>query len=788
VTDLPFRKILGLNQQTYQRLRIALSLNLRRQVFVVVCDDLTLRDRLAHQLIEDLTPAKPQSDYSTSLQRYPRLVSLQLDLNDPNPIGQIAQWLSQSPPLRNGNRRAAMPAFQILGVEQLVRQPAAIQRRLFTHLQGIERSLPVLESSLIVWVTQPWYHALPQSAPEFWRCRTGVFEFIGEPTPLTPSAEKPPVSLPAWPSTTDPSATPAEEETVATLAEPPLPPQSPLPHEDLWKVLARDLARLDSPNPPHPPAEEDGSPSNGNGKPQRTGAGLTQSPSTTGGPTRPRLQPSVTVVGGAASQTLTQSSVQLEVAKTEAESAIATQILKEEASLAAPITTPSYEPNYDLDEQADEIEVATAELTFDSATRLEVGSSQPMALLQQIEALHQQQAPPAALVDIYRALGNWYRDRIEQGDVSIENLKSAIQAYEHVLVWLHETSSLWTDVLNDLGNLYWMTSRHLFAPEQALSYLQQAIQSYQLALGKLNMGTQPYAYPMIQNNLGAAYADLARYQDAAENLQRSIQAYQQALRHRKPEDDPQRYASTQNNLGTTYWNLAQHQQPVVYLKQAIAAYSEALHYYSPQQEPLSYAMIQNNLGTAYWNLAQHERPQDWLRLALGAYQTALRYRTFEAAPVAFAATQNNLGTAYWHLANHAKDQSDLRFDYLQQAIQAYQVTLNATEQLKKTNSSIALNFDLFATHNNLGLAHYQIATDAYISLEAAATFEHLNSALHHHLQALQGWNSNAELRQTALNCVIQTIRMIYENCGLAGQNQALSNLPGHLLPEVLPRL
>ncbi|NJN86041.1 MAG: tetratricopeptide repeat protein [Leptolyngbyaceae cyanobacterium SL_7_1] len=80
----------------------------------------------------------------------------------------------------------------------------------------------------------------------------------------------------------------------------------------------------------------------------------------------------------------------------------------------------------------------------------------------------------------------------------------------------------------------------------------------------------PHAYPMVQNNLGSAYADLARYQDPIENLQESIRAYQQTLRFRNPEIDPLRYASTQNNLGTAYWNLAQHQQPEVYLKQAIA--------------------------------------------------------------------------------------------------------------------------------------------------------------------------------------------------------------------------
>ncbi|HEY9623591.1 MAG TPA: hypothetical protein V6C78_24755, partial [Crinalium sp.] len=251
MTDLPFRKILGLNQQTYQRLRIALSLNLRRQVFVAVCDDLVLRDRLATQLADDLTPTKPQAKQSKpdsgTLQRYPRLVSLHLNLDDPNPIAQAAEWLSQ--PSSKGSRRA-MPAFQILGIEQLTRQPAATQRLFLTYLQDLERSLPTLESSLLFWLPKPWFHALPQSAPEFWRCRTAVFEFVGDPTPLPPPESDSPIHIPSR----QPDPNPNEPPLTPPAAEP-VPPDVPAddrpsdpsaaPKEDLWSILARDLAKLD---------------------------------------------------------------------------------------------------------------------------------------------------------------------------------------------------------------------------------------------------------------------------------------------------------------------------------------------------------------------------------------------------------------------------------------------------------------------------------------------------------------------------------------------------------------
>lgn len=775
MTDLPFRKILGLNQQTYQRLRLALSLNLRRQIFVAVCDDLELRDRLAARLIEDLTPvAKPQDGQgqkqAIATPRYPRLITLSLSLTDPNPIAQMAQWISQSPPPQNGNRRAPVPAFQFVGIEQLTREPSAIQRLFLTHLQGIERNLSILESSLILWMPHPWLHALPSSAPDFWQCRTAVFEFVGDPTPL-PSAA--PVSSQPVPQTSAiaPAHSNPQEDTDTQDEATALVLQNPS-QDKLWKLLTDELAEL----------EQVGAETQSEDNLQQADALVIQTPALQAKAVRPAAQatvaattiPSAKVADAPAIAVKTKTTTPAR-SRTQSPPAVrATPPTQNGSQAQTPIPKTNPLPATGL---TDTLDLMSDGLPTD-----------PVLLLQQIEVLHQEQAPPAALAEAYRVLGNLYRDRIEQGEASPKNLTTAIQAYEQVLVWLHETSDWWTDILNDLGNLYWMLSRYASSPDQALAHLQQGIQAYQLALTKLNFQQQPNAYPMIQNNLGAAYADLARYQDPVENLQRSIQSYQQALRHRKADQDPLRYASTQNNLGTAYWNLAQHQQPEIYLKQAIAAYSEALHYYNSDQEPLSYAMIQNNLGTAYWNLAQHERPQDWLRLALGAYNIALQYRTLDTAPVAYAATQNNLGTAYWHLANHSKDDPIQRTEYLQAAIAAYEATLIATERLANSPQPAPLNFDLLATHNNLALAHHQLASDPKIALEASAISVHLENALRHHLRALEGWQQKPDFRQTALNCVIQVMRTIYNTGGLAGQNMALSLVPGHLLPEILPKL
>ena len=212
-------------------------------------------------------------------------------------------------------------------------------------------------------------------------------------------------------------------------------------------------------------------------------------------------------------------------------------------------------------------------------------------------------------------------------------------------------------------------------------------------------------------------------------------------------------------------------------------------------------MIQNNLGTAYWNLARYEQPQDYLQLAIWAYCSALNYRTATAAPAASAATQNNLGTAYWHLANREGISSHKRVESLLLCIAAYERAIEIASNLNGVNGNLAipLNFDLFATHNNLAIAHYQLATGTEVTVESKSEFDpfptpkgdrasHLEASLEHHLQALQGWQQQPELYRNALSYVIQTIRAFYRECGLPGQNLALSKVPGTLLPEILQRL
>jgi len=867
VSDTPAQRVASYNRQLYQSIKLALRLPLRRQLLIAVCDDLALRNRIAARLQAELTtvPAHPDPDSSPLrvvsaaaspsgprvMQPYPRFVSLGLNVNNPNPLLQIAQWLSQNPlPLTPQGTRFPLPHFQILGVERLTRHPLAVQRLFLSYLQGAEEQLAKLESGLLLWVSRPWCRSIQQSAPAFWKWRSGVFEFIGDPTAALPVGEQPEVMrLDAWEAA-------AMSEGMATRIPPaPLGRPGAALSSQIWDILSQDLAKLDQgirldEEPPEtnlqllyqftrqlsvllahaqsafdtqvlsavPPSlaaarEDPPAPAAVCRAPKRTKPSPPRPVKEPPSPALARREtptvsaqereaipvgkvktPKAPVTPGTGGTALAaKGTVAVEAAPAGSRLLTEAPPRRSQPGPASP-ETPSAVTTAAPPGQRSQVPAALAErvlaIATQPASREDVlpPHSYALQLLHHLEHLHEQQELPRVLVAAYLDLGNFYRDRLEQGEVTPDNLQVAILAYEQVLAWLDEDSTLWSDVLNDLGNFHWMLARHAREPAAIVTYLEQGIRLYRQALASTHPRSQPQTLAMIQNNLGTAYADLARYQEPAHYLHNAIAAYQAALAYRQAETEPLKYAATQNNLGTAYWNLAQYEQPTAHLQQAIAAYSEALRCHDLERDPLGYAMIQNNLGTAYWNLAQHDNPVAFLQLAISAYQVALLYRTPEAAPAAHAATLNNLGTAYWHLANHMQDDATARLAHLHQSIATYEQAIAATTQLQQQTPNAVLAFDRYATHNNLGLAHFQLATDPQTSLEPEAKSDHLEAALVQHLTALQGWESKPELHQAAFSYVVQTVRAFYQECGLAGQNLALSHIPAHLLPQLLPRL
>lgn len=710
------------NKQVYHRLKLVLSLSLRRQILIGVCDDLSLRNQVAAHLHSTLAYPVGQvlhqsinQQQETSTPAYPRLVTLRLNLTDPNPILQIDRWLNKyPPPIVGGNpdspgKPLPIPTFQIVGVEQLTRQSVAVQRMFLRSLRLTEQYLSkdnfsrCFESSLLLWIPRPWLYVIKNSAPQFWQYRSGVFVFAGEPTPLIQPQDK------------SENVDNFESFDSDNLKQSLL-PESPRKSELEQKSLVTHASKVQD---------------------------EVQTPPT-------------------------NKPVKLE---------LPLQQYEDDNVRISPTTSLNLSH---MSQELSELVLSTINTLNSQATEEEKQAKQ---IVEEIEALHAQEASPEKLAVAYQSLGNLYRLQIERGYPTLENLMVAIMSYQESITY-DDGSPQVPDILNDLGTLYWMLHRIPPKSESSTSYIEHGIEFYNLALKIISPETHSDTYARIHNNLGTAYGDLARFSHPAENWQKAVSAYNQTLLYRTESVDPSKYASCQNNLGTAYWHLAQYDQPITHLQNAIASYNLALKYYSAESEPIKYGMIENNIGTTYWNLAQYDNPRENLQLAIDAYQEALKYRTPANLPVGCATTQNNLGTAYWHLANLDKTTKSEKQNLLSKSIEAYDEALALGHSL----SDVHLNFDLFATHNNLGLAHYQLATEQLIVSDKQTISHHLEIALANHLQALNGFRENPESYQSTLAYVTKTIRAFHEKLGIQGQNLALSKIPGQLLPEIMPNL
>lgn len=689
VTELPSRQVLGLNQRTYQRLKLTLQLNLKRQLLIAVCDDMRLRDRLATQLEAEIAAGSDAA--ATTLEGWQEhqrpLQCLQLDPKQPHLPQQIVACIQQQ---RLSDNPPTGMSLQVLGIEQLTRQSATTQRQFLRSLRQVELLLPALEHSLLLWMPWPWIRLIQQSLPSFWACHTGFFEFVGDPTPLAPLPEQPSATLPL-------PGKAATSRYLATRFGSSLADTSPPPTETLASVVPATEITLE----------------------------------------------------------------ELELA--ELETVIPEPLVPIETDL--PSRSQALSPAADA--------AASSQTRQETATAVALLPKPPSALTQEVD--------PAA-GNAYLQLGQVYRDRLVAGDDDGELLVAAIQAYEEGLRWLPEHSPLWSDSLNDLGSLYWIKAQRTSAIAEALPLMEQAIRAYQQALNTRADQT-PEATGRLYSNLAAAHSFLANFQTPLSHLTQAVDAYHQALNYRSAETAALEYSSLQNSLGAAHWRLAQQASPRQHLQQAIAAYTEALQYCQPHQEPLRYAMIENNLGVAYWSLAQHHQPVVSLEQAIAAYQKALVYRTPEIDAAACAATQNNLGTAYCELASHQK-QVQQRDQLWQQAIAAYSKTLNVL-QLGHPQAS-AQSLDLYSVHYSLGVVHGYLGASGQLS-ETEQT-HHLTQGLQHYLTAWEGWQTSPEARETTLQAIANNLRLQQQQLGIARQQQALQQIPAHLLPELLPKL
>ena len=599
----------GHNQETYQRLQAAVQMTPPHQIWLATCDDLPLQRRLAATLEESIQPP----DATIDTQRL-------LDIQQPNLVQQLQRWLLQS-------STGLPPLFQILGIEQLTNCSSDTQYQFLRSLHQLQPLWPQFKVSILLWMPRPWLKQIRREVPNLSRW---VFEFMGEPTPITAIAHQPDFQV----------AFSTVREWQFLGQEPPV--DSPVPHSPPTDPPAVAT-------PPVPPAASTPAPSKVNDDANNLDL-------------------------SAFTETLWH---QLQDDLSDFESSSENAGLSEAEVQTAEVMTETAEPQLPPTELPKPAELPS-EVVRDE--RSQSVMPPPAAASVLTEGPSDVVAPPP--VDQHRlpdwALAFELRDRVQSGAHSAPTLETAIQVYESLQPEQPAIPQR-TEVLNDLGSRYWLWAQQSTAIEEYFQRLTKSSEIYETALSPISDQTAPDVLNRLHSNLGSVYSLLATHQAPSHYLDQAVRAFHRALQYAPVETMPEEYTLLQTHLGTAYWSLSQHSQEATHLHRAIAAYQEALQQAQPQPVPQLYAQLQNNLGIALWSLARHERPVFLLEQAIGAYRTALAYRTREADKLGYAATQNNLGTAYWDLGGHREANSPAQQQAWRQAIIAYEAAIATVE-------------------------------------------------------------------------------------------------------------
>ncbi|MDJ0516910.1 MAG: tetratricopeptide repeat protein [Trichodesmium sp. MO_231.B1] len=619
-----------MNRQIYQRLKQALSLNLRRQVFIAVCDNQQLRNSIVENLQADLTNTIDYTEQQENNNKHILFVTLNLNLSNPNPVTQINQWFAENPQFQKTEEYQIL-GFQIIGIENLTKQPSAVQWSFISNLKKIETSLSKLESSILLWITKPWLNTIKQSAPEFWNWHTGIFEFEGDPTPITPRQKKSSLPNKTNPLSFSPSIT--SSPSINTVR-----PLMALEQKSYTVESKNSQAYLLPPAPQKLPELPINHIQHQENIPQ------------------PELElvELANLVWAEISRKSGEEKTSLEKQQF--------QILKEIQEL-----NKSQYPSQEL-------AIAYKTLGDFHRDRVLAGEVSEQSLIIAIRAYEmvlewtfedtenmsqfsQSQIP---ILDIFNDLATLYwmlsRQIKSSKSDSLVYLERSIILYQMAM---GEISSSQKDTYARLQKNLGLAYGDLATHQEAQQNWERSIIAYQEAIFYLDKIADTQDYATTLNNLGTAYWNLAQHTQEVEHLQGAISAYVEAIDYFTPEIEPLNYAMIQNNLGIAYWNLAQFQTEAseTLILKAIDAYLIALKYRTSENFPLAYAATKNNLATAYWHLAnqfeEHQIRSKLFHEAIAAYSQALTIaQQFSPSQLTFdlLATYNNIGLAYYQIA------------------------------------------------------------------------------------------------------------------------------------------
>jgi tetratricopeptide (TPR) repeat protein len=281
-----------------------------------------------------------------------------------------------------------------------------------------------------------------------------------------------------------------------------------------------------------------------------------------------------------------------------------------------------------------------------------------------------------------------YRYGDEQGNKPI--LLHAISVYTDLLnICSRELNPFaWAMMQNNLGTVLSALGKQ----ESGTERLEEAVQAYRQALRESTRERVPLAWAMTQTNLGNALWTLGSRESGTERLEEAVQVCRAALQEVTYERVPLDWVTTQNNLSNALWTLGSRESGTERLEEAVQVCRAALQEITYERVPLAWIAIQNNLGNALSTLGERESGTERLEEAVQAYRQALREKTRERVPLVWAMTQNNLGTV---LSALGKQESGT--ERLEEAVQAYRAALQEI-----TRERVPLDWAM--TQNNLGSA------------------------------------------------------------------------------------
>jgi tetratricopeptide (TPR) repeat protein len=187
----------------------------------------------------------------------------------------------------------------------------------------------------------------------------------------------------------------------------------------------------------------------------------------------------------------------------------------------------------------------------------------------------------------------------------------------------------------DRGELY--NQLGIFSGQ--LGNYNKAIQYFKDALPIIEKEKSGHGLSIIQSNLGDAYGNLGRYDEAAELLEHALKNCLDKLGEAHPD-----VAAIRSNLASIYYKIGRHEEATHLLEAALASDLANLGERHP-----NVAIRRSNLATIYGYLGRYAEAASLLEEVLASDLT-----NFGESHPSVANSRSNLSFIYWDMGRHAE--------------------------------------------------------------------------------------------------------------------------------------